>query len=69
MAKGGSGDVLSGIITALLSQGLSPETACKLGVFIHGLAGDIAAESNSEIAMTPSDLIDELGSAFKLLMQ
>lgn len=67
MAKGGSGDVLSGIITALLSQGYSPVASCKLGVFIHGLAGDIANEKYGQIAMTPSDLIECLGNAFQLV--
>ena len=43
MATGGSGDVLTGILLSLLAQGYTQEEACRLGVYIHGLAGDIAA--------------------------
>lgn len=68
MAKGGSGDVLSGIITSLLAQGYSPAQACVLGVYAHGFAGDIAAEKFSQQAMLPTDLIDCLGEAWKRLM-
>lgn len=64
MAKGGSGDVLTGVITALLAQGLSQVEACILGVYIHGLAGDLAQESQGEISMLPEDLIANLGLAF-----
>jgi NAD(P)H-hydrate epimerase len=67
MAKGGSGDVLTGIISALLAQGLPQINAALLGVYIHGLAGDIAAEKFGEISMTPSDLINLLGEAFSSL--
>lgn len=67
MAKGGSGDVLSGIIGALLARGLSPLNACIAGVYLHGLAGDIAAEKFSMESMTASDIIDSLGAAFKKL--
>ncbi|HRG58476.1 MAG TPA: NAD(P)H-hydrate dehydratase [Bacteroidia bacterium] len=65
MAKGGSGDVLTGIITALLSQGLNRTEACLVGVFVHGLAGDLAKEYRGEISMLPEDLIENLGKAFK----
>jgi hydroxyethylthiazole kinase-like uncharacterized protein yjeF len=64
MAKGGSGDVLTGIITALLVQGYPPDTASAMGVYLHGHAGDLAAGINSEEAMLPSDLIQCLGKAF-----
>ncbi len=67
MAKGGSGDVLTGIITSFLAQGYSSEHACIIGVYIHGLAGDIAAQRLSEESMIASDIIESLGSAFKLL--
>jgi NAD(P)H-hydrate epimerase len=64
MAKGGSGDVLTGIITALLAQGYPAASAAALGVYVHGYAGDIAANSYSEEAMLPSDLIQCLGKTF-----
>lgn len=67
MATGGSGDVLTGILTSLLAQGYSPEQASKTGVFIHGFAGDLAAKDKGEEAMVASDIIDYLGAAFKLL--
>jgi NAD(P)H-hydrate epimerase len=65
MAKGGSGDTLTGIIVALLAQGLTSTEASVLGVYIHGLAGDFAKEKQGEISMLPEDLIDALGTAFK----
>lgn len=64
MAKGGSGDVLTGILTALLAQGYEPAKAAVLGVYLHGLAGDIAAQSFSQEAMLPGDLIHSLPQAF-----
>jgi NAD(P)H-hydrate epimerase len=67
MATGGSGDVLTGIILSFLAQGYSPLNASVLGVFIHGLAGDIVAEENSEESLIASDLIEMLGKAFKQL--
>ena len=64
MATGGSGDVLTGILTALLAQRLPAADAALAGVYIHGLAGDIAEEYNSAIAMTAGDIIENLTSAF-----
>jgi hydroxyethylthiazole kinase-like uncharacterized protein yjeF len=64
MAKGGSGDVLTGIITAFLAQGYSASSAAALGVYIHGYAGDLAADLYSEEAMLPTDLIHCLGKSF-----
>lgn len=64
MATGGSGDVLTGIITALLCQGLDALAAATLGVHIHGLAGDLAAESLGQISLIARDLIDFLPDAF-----
>lgn len=58
MATGGSGDVLAGIIGSIMAQGASPFDAAALGVFIHGLAGDSAAEKLSEYSVTASDIID-----------
>lgn len=68
MAKGGSGDALLGILGALKAQRYSSEEAALLGVWLHGKAGDIAAEKYSKEAMLPTDLIMELGNAFKTLM-
>lgn len=64
MATGGSGDVLTGIVLALLSQGYQPADAALLGTYIHGLAGDLAASENGQQAMIASDIIDNLGKAF-----
>ncbi len=65
MATAGSGDVLTGILTSLLAQGYEPEKAAILGVYLHGLAGDLAAEKKSMQALIASDIIDNLGEAFK----
>jgi NAD(P)H-hydrate epimerase len=64
MATGGSGDVLTGILTGLLAQGYTPQSACLLGVFLHGLAGDLAAEALSQEALIAGDLVDFLGKAW-----
>jgi NAD(P)H-hydrate epimerase len=64
MATAGSGDVLTGILTGLIAQGYTPDQAAILGVYMHGLAGDIAAEAISQEAMLASDIIEKLGPAF-----
>ena len=64
MATAGSGDVLTGVILSLLGQGYSNEEACRIGVYIHGLAGDIAAERLGEDSVMASDIIDALPQAF-----
>jgi NAD(P)H-hydrate epimerase len=64
MATGGSGDVLTGIITSLLAQGYSSKEAMLLGVYIHGLAGDFAAAALSQEAMTAEDIPGYLGRTF-----
>lgn len=64
MAKGGSGDVLTGIITALAAQGYSAAHAAIFGVYLHGLAGDLAAQALSQEAMIASDLVAFLPQAF-----
>ena len=64
MAKGGMGDALTGIIGALLAQGLPALEATKAGVFLHGRAGDLAAQRISEPALLATDLIESLGAAF-----
>ena len=68
MATAGSGDVLTGIITGLLAQNYSPVHAALLGVFLHGLAGDIAAKKLSEPSLIAGDIIQYLGSAFRKLL-
>jgi NAD(P)H-hydrate epimerase len=60
MASGGTGDVLAGIIGAFLAQGLAPFEAAALGVFAHGLAGDVVAARRGEVGLVAHDLIDEL---------
>ena len=60
MAKGGSGDVLGGVLLALLGQGFPPREAVPLSVWIHGRAGDLCAQAIGEYGMTPSDLIARL---------
>lgn len=69
MATGGSGDVLTGVILALLAQGYTSEEAAKIGTFIHGLAGDIAVKSKGEIGMIASDIITCLPAAWKTLSE
>jgi hydroxyethylthiazole kinase-like uncharacterized protein yjeF len=68
LAKGGSGDALTGIITAFLAQGYTPYTAAKIGVYLHGLAADIALEDQSMESMLISDVIECIGKAFKKIM-
>jgi NAD(P)H-hydrate epimerase len=65
MATAGSGDVLTGIILGLLTKGYSPEHAALLGVYLHGLAGDLALQKQSHESLMASDIIDSLGEGFK----
>jgi NAD(P)H-hydrate epimerase len=67
MAKGGMGDALTGIIGAFLAQGMAALDAARVGVFIHGLAGDLANEKLGARAMLTTDLIEHLGPAFAKL--
>lgn len=67
MATGGSGDALTGIITALRAQKYSAEEACIISVYVHGLAGDIAKAAKGETALIASDIIEHLGLAFQEL--
>jgi NAD(P)H-hydrate epimerase len=65
MATGGSGDVLTGIILGLLAQNYHPQEAAVLGVYLHGLAGDIAAKQLTQQSMIAGDIIENLGKAFR----
>jgi ADP-dependent NAD(P)H-hydrate dehydratase len=65
MATGGAGDVLTGLITALACQGLDPFEAAQLGVYLHGLSGDIAAAELGQVSMIASDLVRYLPNAFE----
>ncbi|MFD1095837.1 NAD(P)H-hydrate dehydratase [Salegentibacter chungangensis] len=68
MATAGSGDVLSGVITALLSQGYSPENAARFGVYLHGKAGDLASADIGAEGMISGDIANYMGRAFKTLI-
>lgn len=68
MATPGSGDVLTGVITALLAQGYHPEVAALLGVYIHGLAGQLAADSEGSYGVTAGDIAANIGRAIKSLL-
>ncbi len=67
MASGGSGDVLTGIIGALLAQGVTPYNAACIGVYAHGLAGDAAAREKTPRALIARDIIDALPEAWRVL--
>ena len=69
MSRGGSGDVLAGMIAAFAAQGLSPYDAACAGAYLHGLAGDFAAARYSEQAMLPQDLLHCLPEVFLKLEQ
>jgi NAD(P)H-hydrate epimerase len=64
MARGGAGDVLTGVIAALIGQKLAAFEAAQLGVYIHGLAGDIARDQSGVIGMIAGDIVDALPDAF-----
>ena len=68
MATGGTGDLLTGMIAAWLAQLLDAEAACRLAVFLHGAAGDLAEASEGQVAMTATDMLGYLGPALNHLM-
>ncbi len=68
MATAGAGDVLTGVIAALLAQGFSPEHAATIGVYLHGLAGDMAADELGEYGMTAGDIADRMGRAIRAVI-
>jgi NAD(P)H-hydrate epimerase len=63
MATGGTGDLLTGMIAAWLGQLLDAEAACKLAVYLHGAAGDLAEADEGEVALTATDIGNHLGDA------
>lgn len=65
MAKGGSGDVLAGMLLSLLGQGCETFDACRAAVWLHGRAGDLAAADKGERSMTPTDLLEQIPYALK----
>ena len=65
MAKGGSGDILTGMTASLLAQGMEPFSACCCAVWLHGRAGDLAAAEKGRRGMTPTDLLEKLPCALK----
>jgi len=65
MATGGSGDVLTGILTGLLAQGYSAGDAAILGVYLHGLSGDLACREKGVNSLIASDLVDQIPQAFR----
>ncbi|MDR0292616.1 MAG: bifunctional ADP-dependent NAD(P)H-hydrate dehydratase/NAD(P)H-hydrate epimerase, partial [Oscillospiraceae bacterium] len=67
LAKGGSGDVMAGLIAAFASQGMTPFDAASAGVFVHGLAGDICEREIGERGMTPGDVLDTIPKALRSL--
>ena len=69
MASGGMGAVLTGVLSGLLAQGLPPEEACCLGVFLHGYVGDMATEEKGEAGILARDLIERLPSGLRALRQ
>lgn len=69
LAKGGSGDALTGMILAFLAQGYAPLTATKIAVYLHGFAADIALADQSKESMLITDVIEQLGTAFKRTMK
>ena len=68
MATAGTGDVLTGMVAAWLAQLLDAEAACRIAVFLHGAAGDLAEAECGQVAMTATDLLDRLGDAVTSLL-
>ena len=67
MATAGSGDVLTGIIVSLMAQKYDPFDAAAIGVYLHGMAGDIAASKTSQYSLIASDIIDNIGEAYNTI--
>ncbi len=69
LATPGSGDVLTGIITGFMAQRYKPEVSALLGVYIHGLAGDIASRTNGQYGVLATDIASSVGMAIKEIMK
>jgi hydroxyethylthiazole kinase-like uncharacterized protein yjeF len=69
LATGGTGDVLTGLLTGLLAQGYSPAAAACFGVYLHGLAGDRAAAAHSQPGLTAGDVAERIGLSWKGISQ
>ena len=69
LASGGTGDVLSGLVGGLMAQGVAGFDAATLGVYVHGLAGDLAAQAKTQRGMVASDVIEALGAAWRAVEQ
>lgn len=69
MATAGAGDVLTGVIAAFLAQGYLPEHAATIGVYVHGLAGDLAVEKTGEYGLVASDISDNVGNAIRHIIE
>lgn len=69
MSRGGSGDILAGMIGSVLAQGYDPFDAACAGVYMHGLAGDAAADKFGQEAMLPRDIVDSISDAFRILKE
>ena len=68
MAKSGTGDVLTGMIASFVGQGISPFDAARLGVYLHGLAGDLAVKDKGEISLLATDILDNISLAFRTFL-
>ena len=64
MATAGSGDVLTGMLAGLMAQAYTPVDAAKVGVYLHGLAGDMALENQSTESLIAGDIVENIGKAF-----
>ncbi len=67
MATAGCGDVLTGMILSLLAQGYPPDEAALIGVYLHGLAGDLSAKEHGQQALIASDVVNQIGNAYKIV--
>ena len=69
MAKGGSGDILTGLIAALAAQGMKLEAAAYMGVYLHGMAGEAAAEQKGSYSVLARDILNAVGTVFRTMAE